>query len=344
MDSVTQAVLGAGIQGALLGRHQGRKALLYGALLGTLPDLDVIVSYADPVSAMTHHRGFSHSVFVLTALAAAATALIRWRWPHAPYSARRLFITLWLALVTHPLLDAFTSYGTQLMWPWEPVPQSWSSLFIIDPAFTLPLLAAVLAGAVRGMGERARKAMAWTLAYCCAYIGFSLAGKALAEHRVVAALAAQGVRAEAVFSSPMPFNTLLWRVVVREGDAYYEGVSGWFDRDEPETLRQPLNVALAGALAESPQFARLAWFTGGWLRLDDIDGRLVVSDLRMGMAGHYTFRFVMAERGADGRWQAVTPYRWQSYRGGWAELQRVLARIGGAAPLPLAQWAAQVLR
>ena len=76
MDSITQAVLGASIQGALLGRWQGRRALLYGAMLGTLPDLDVIIDYGDAVADMTYHRGFSHSLFVLSALALALTLLI----------------------------------------------------------------------------------------------------------------------------------------------------------------------------------------------------------------------------------------------------------------------------
>ncbi|WP_256660794.1 metal-dependent hydrolase, partial [Pseudomonas sp. JV551A1] len=69
MDSITQAVLGAALQGTVLGRIQGRRSLLYGAALGTLPDLDVIIRYADPVSQMTYHRGFSHSLFVLSGLA-----------------------------------------------------------------------------------------------------------------------------------------------------------------------------------------------------------------------------------------------------------------------------------
>jgi len=345
MDSVTQAVLGAGIQGALLGRQQGRKALFYGAVLGTLPDLDVIMSYPDPVSAMTHHRGFSHSLLVLTGAAVLATWLVRRIWPRADYGAGRLFLAVWLALITHPLLDAFTSYGTQLLWPWEPVPQSWSSIFIIDPVFTLPLLTAVLAGAVMGLRGGARPALGWTLGFCGLYLGFSLVGKTLAEHRVTAALRGQGVSVDGVFSSPMPLNTLLWRVVVRSGDQYHEAVSGLFDRHSPESLALPLNPQLAGALAQSPEYARLDWFTGGWLRRDEIDGHLVVSDLRMGLPGYYTFRFVMGERGADGAWAAVTPYRWPSERGGWPELRRLLARIADSSrPLPLAQWAQQAGR
>ncbi len=146
MDSITQAVLGASVQAALLGRWQGRKALLYGAALGTLPDLDVVIDYGDAVANMTYHRGFSHSLFVVSAVALLLTALIRrWR-PDAGYSGTRLLLTLWLVLLTHVLLDAFTSYGTQLLWPLPTPPIAWSSVFIIDPLYSVPLLLAVLVG------------------------------------------------------------------------------------------------------------------------------------------------------------------------------------------------------
>ncbi|PTN42534.1 hydrolase, partial [Achromobacter xylosoxidans] len=160
MDSVTQAVLGAGIQGALLGRVQGRRALIYGAALATVPDLDVLMRYPDPVSLMTYHRGFSHSVFVLTGLAVFLTWLIRKYWPQAPYSGRRLFLTLWLVLVTHPVLDSFTVYGTQLFWPLALIPESWAAVFIIDPVYTVPLLLAVLFAIGFGMTLTARRLLA----------------------------------------------------------------------------------------------------------------------------------------------------------------------------------------
>src|SRR3546814_14789881 len=116
MDSLTQAVLGAGIQGAMLGRYHGRKALAAGALLATLPDLDVLIDYGDPVSGMINHRGFSHSVFILTALALALTALLRhWR-PSPHYGAGRLLLTLWPVPDTQPLVGAFPSYCTHLWW------------------------------------------------------------------------------------------------------------------------------------------------------------------------------------------------------------------------------------
>lgn len=112
MDSITQAALGASIGGAMLGRAHGRKALLFGAVLGTLPDLDVLINYGDAVANMTEHRGFSHSLFVLSALSLVLAWLIRRFRPHPDYSSVRLWLCIWLILVTHVTLDALTSYGT----------------------------------------------------------------------------------------------------------------------------------------------------------------------------------------------------------------------------------------
>ncbi|ANY16665.1 metal-dependent hydrolase [Bordetella pseudohinzii] len=338
MDSVTQAVLGAGIQATLMGRWQGRRALIYGAVLATLPDLDVVIPYPDPVSVMTFHRGFSHSIFVLTALAAVLAWLIRKRWPAAPYPAWRLFLALWLVLVTHPLLDAFTVYGTQLFWPLAWVPESWSAIFIIDPVYTVPLLLAVLAAGLTGLSLRMRRILAAALVFSTAYLFAGLAGRFHAEREVAAALQAQGRPPTRVLATPTPFNILLWRVIAKTEDGgYYEAISGWLDRGPPQLLAQPLNADLGQALDDDFLLARLRWFTNDWLRYDVMGDTLVVTDLRMGLPGYYTFRFAMAERHGSA-WQAITPRRWPSDRGGWTELRQILARIAGT-PLPLAQWA-----
>jgi inner membrane protein len=338
MDSLTHVVMGATMQSALLGRAQGRKALLYGAILATLPDLDVFLPYPDPVSLLTNHRGFSHSLFVLSGLAALLAWLVRRRWPSAPYSGMRLFVTIWLVLITHPLLDAFTTYGTQLFWPLPLAPVSFSSIFIIDPVFSLPLLAASLAVLFRG--ERARRWRSAALCFSVAYLAFTLVAKAVIEGRVQAALHGQGIDTTRLFSAPTPLNSLLWRVVARTPDGnYYEIISGLLDRSPPQQRLQPLHEDLATALPPMPLLARLNWFTGGWLRYDAIGGDLVVTDLRMGMPGYYTFRFVMARRDALGYWRAVLPTQWPGSRGGWPELKQVLMRIVTAQPpLPLDLW------
>lgn len=181
MDSLTQAVLGASIAGFTLSRFHGRKAILAGAALATLPDLDVVIRYSDPILAMTHHRGFSHSLFVLTAVAVGLTLFWRLLRADPRYSAGYLFLALWLTLITHPLLDAFTSYGTQLLWPLTPVPQAWASLFIIDPAYTIPLFIATLIGVIAGIRPITTKATGWALLISTAYIGTSLLGQHYAD-------------------------------------------------------------------------------------------------------------------------------------------------------------------
>ena len=299
MDSVTQAVLGASVQGALLGRFQGRKALLYGAVLGTLPDLDVVIDYGDAVADMTYHRGFSHSVFVLTALAGLITLASRRFKPDPRYTAQRLFCCVALVLLTHVTLDAFTTYGTQLFWPLATQPVAVSSIFIIDPLYTTPLLLAVLAGLFVGLGPKGRRVQYAALALSTLYLLSTLAGKIMAEKAFDKALTRAGINAEQVFSSPTPFNSVLWRVVAIDGDQYYEGLVSWFD-DTPPRLEALPRGASEGqrALEDSRQLQRLRWFTGDMLRYDLIDEQWVVTDLRLGMTGYHPFRFALATQTA----------------------------------------------
>jgi inner membrane protein len=340
MDSITQAVLGASIQGALLGRWQGRKALLYGAMLGTLPDLDVVIDYGDAVADMTYHRGFSHSLFVLTGVALLLTWLTR-RFRHNPgYSAQRLFLAVWLALITHPLLDAFTSYGTQLLWPLTPIPTAWSSIFIIDPLYTVPLCIAVVLGLLYGLRDKAAKAPALALLVSSLYLASTLGGKYMAEQRVEAELARQGIEAQQLFSTPTPFNSLLWRVIVLDGEDYHEALVSWFDETAPQLERIPRGTHLAAALADSPAYARLAWFTNGVLRYDQLGEELVVTDIRLGMTGFHPFRFDFATL-ENGQWRVYDDIqRLPTERGDLSRLKLLWARTWQPeVQVPLLAWA-----
>jgi inner membrane protein len=341
MDSLTHIALGASIAGTMLGRAHGRKAYVAGAILATLPDLDVFIHYGDPVTAMVSHRGFSHSLLTLTVLAALLAWLFRrWR-PSALSRGAWLFATIWITLVTHPLLDAFTSYGTQLFWPWRPVPADWSSLFIIDPFFTLPPLVALAAGLIAGATPRSLRIAHWALALCVAYLALSVAAKTAMEHRVRDQLRHQGVVVQNMFSTPEPFSILLWRVLARTPDDHViEAVTGVLDTRPAETLRQPLGTALLRGLPDIPALDALRWQTGDWVRYDAVGNQLIATDLRMGLAaGLYSFRFVVAQRDNGGHWQAVPPRRRRSSHG-WASLPVVLRRIWREdPPLPLARWA-----
>ena len=156
MDSITQAVLGGAVGYAVLGRKLGKRAALIGAGFGTLPDLDVLIDFGGPIENMTYHRGVSHSIFVQ----ALVTPLIAWLMlrfkAHQPASFLRWCWALYLIFVTHSLADTFTVYGTQILWPLTDFPFSHSILFIVDPAYTVPLIVAFV-GAFIFKSDRAMR-------------------------------------------------------------------------------------------------------------------------------------------------------------------------------------------
>ncbi|MDZ7851399.1 MAG: metal-dependent hydrolase [Halomonas sp.] len=306
MDSITQAALGAAIGGTVLGRRLGRKAVLVGAVLGTLPDLDVVIDYGDAVANVTEHRGFSHSLFVLAGLAIALALLSRRFAPARDISLRRWGLFFGLILLTHPLLDALTTYGTQLWWPLDMRPAAWPVVFIIDPIYSLPLLVGVGVALATG---RAHRAPTWGLALSCAYLVFAVGAKQLVEARIAPVLAEQGLQQAPRLVQPTPFNTLLWRVTVADGKYHHEALVGVFDGDRSPGLETYTRGAdLEETALDSARGRRLEWFAGPFLRYEtrQLDGRetLVATDLRLGFPGFHPFAFTLATRD-DGDWQPV---------------------------------------
>ncbi|TWT21130.1 metal-dependent hydrolase [Luteimonas marina] len=321
MDSITQILLGASVAGAVVPPAHRRAAMLAGAALGTLPDLDsfpIRLFTDDPVALMTLHRGFSHSLFVLPLLAWAIWAFYRSRGRRVAESPRRWFWAIQLALVTHPLLDAFTVYGTQLLWPLATPPVMWSSVFIIDPGYTLWLLLGVAVAVFAGQKPFAQRALVAGLALGTAYLGWSLVAKAMVEREAERSLAALGLQDAPRFSVPMPFNTLLWRVVAMTPEGFVEGEHSLVADARPIAFRHHRSdTAALGDVVAYPAVARLAWFNHGFMKAHDRDGRLVLSDLRMGAEPDYSFNVAVAER--DGRaWREIPPeqlsWPWEARR------------------------------
>lgn len=308
MDSLTQAVLGAGIQGVGLGKVQGRKAYLYGAALATIPDLDVVIPYADPLTAMTSHRGFSHSIFVLSVLAALLTWLIIKYRPLEDCSRWRVFTTLWLVLVTHPVLDSFTVYGTQLFWPLPFVPESWSAIFIIDPLFTLPLLLATIIGLVFGAKRIALKFGQYALSWALIYLTLALGFKVQATQKTQALFEQENITLTRSKTMAMPLTILLWRTLAEdEKGRRYEVISGVLDKKAPQWRRLNGNTEwLAPLIDDNPYYQRLRWFSDDWLAIERVNQALIVADQRMTMADKPIFAFKLGEYDGE-HFVATTP-------------------------------------
>ncbi|MCR9243882.1 MAG: metal-dependent hydrolase [bacterium] len=307
MDSVTQFALGAAVGHAVLGRKVGRIALAWGAALGTLPDLDILIPLSDPVASFTWHRSWSHSLFVL-AVAAPLFAWLAGRLHPRTREHRRGWLALVLAVLwTHVVLDCFTVYGTQIFWPLPFSPESWSTVFVIDPLYTLPLLI----GGMAAFFGRPRWNVAG-LVVSSLYLGWSVVAKVQVERLAAAAIARDGIPATAVLTTPAPLQTLLWRVVVMTDAAYYEGYYSFAAAgDRLEFERHPIAAPPAAAIASYPAVARLRWFAAGVgvLARDPANpSSATFTDLRMGSEPNYMFRFVVAEH-SSGVWREVTPRR-----------------------------------
>ena len=307
MDSLTQAALGAVVGEAVLGRKVGGRALAWGALAGTIPDLDVLAApLLDPAAELLFHRGPTHGLafapVVGPLLGLAVFAFYRWRArrkaePDAGNAAAGWRGWGWLffwGLLTHPLLDAFTVYGTQLLAPFSHHPFALPAVFIIDPGYTLPLLAAV--GALLWMRRRGTLtegkrewAVALGLTLSTAYLALGLLFKTAVERDVRAALRAEGIPAERLLTTPGPLTSLLWTAYVDAGDTVHVATRSVLD-DGPVQFDHaiPKRADLLAPVAGTRAAETLAWFHRGYFSAAPAppgsEALVRVRDLRFGRA------------------------------------------------------------
>ena len=299
MDSVTQFLLGAAIGGAMLGPQAGRKALLWGGVCGTLPDLDVLIPRSDPVAAFTYHRAATHAVFFLTLATPAIAALIERIHPELRRVRGRWWLTVWLCLATHPLLDCFTVYGTQILLPFSDDPVGWASIFIIDPLYTIPLAAGVMLAFRRAPTRpaQATRACLVALALSSAYLLATVGIKARVDALTRASLRARQISADRFLATPAFFNTLLWRVVVMTPEGYLEGYHSLCDSSgRIEFEAYPSDPSLLSPIAGNWAVERLQWFTKGLYRVRETPEGIALTDLRMGAEPYYVFSFRVGAR------------------------------------------------
>jgi inner membrane protein len=308
MDSITHLFYGGVIAAAIAPKQHRRAALVAGMALNTLPDLDVLplMFSDDPIVRMTWHRSATHSWLVLPFLAWAMWAFFRARGGRVAVEPRRWWWAIFACLMAHPLLDSFTVYGTQLLWPLPMRPLMWSSLFIVDPWFTLPWLLAFVAAWFAREKRFAQHALVAGIALGTAYVGWTLVAKLQVERAAGVALASIGLEDAPRFSVPMPLAPWRWNVVAMTRDGYAEGARGLSDSGPMRFAGHRSDVAALSAVADLPSVRRLAWFNHGFMRADVRDGQLQLADLRMGAEPDYAFRFGVAVRQADG-WRPIAP-------------------------------------
>ena len=306
MDPLTHVLLGANVGYVGCGRKIGRAAALAGGLAAFAPDADVFIrSAADPLLAIEHHRGFTHS-FAFAPVGAAIVAVVirgllswraRLRAGQRRHGVRPFseppppWLTLWLACligyVSHALLDAATTYGTQLLWPFSRYRAGWDVISIIDPVFTVALGIGLSWALFRSRFRPAAVALSFAGAYLA--WGTFQHGRAVAAQRVLAA--GRGHTVERFAVMPTLANNIVWRALyLHDGKIHSDRIRvGWFSA---AAAREGWSLPRVRAVDLSPaekgrdtsgSFARFAWFSDDWVARSPADARML-ADMRYSLS------------------------------------------------------------
>ena len=330
MDSLTQIVLGAAVGEVVLGKKIGNKAMLWGAIAGTIPDLDVYQSLIfDSLTANELHRGFSHSILFSIIFAPLLAWLIRTKekWALASFITLILgypFITtfpntyvstilllVWgllmflvfrnkfekhtatrkdwtklffWSLITHPLLDCHTTWGTQLLWP-LPYKLAWNNIFVLDPLYTLPFLVFVVLAMFFYRQSSTRRILNWTgIALSSLYIIWSLGAKWYTYGVFQENLKSQGISYTRLMTVPTPANTFLWSATADADTAYYTGLFSLWDSDDIVKFSKiNHNHHLINDLDNKEVVSRLKTLSKNWYVISrDSSNTRIYNDARFG--------------------------------------------------------------
>jgi len=331
MDSLTQVVLGAAVGEAVLGKKIGNRAMAWGAVAGTIPDLDVYLRYfTDPMTATEMHRGFSHSI-IFSVLMAAILGWLVWKQARlsmigflailAAYPIIRgsgftfiliailLFGTLayfiwkrgehelkatqwewsklfFWTLVTHPLLDAHTTWGTQLFWPFE-YRVAYQNIFVVDPLYTLPFLVfTLIALFMKRTNPKRAKFNRIGLIVSSSYMVLSIVLKAITFNSFENQLKSDKIEYVEMDTRPAPLNTFLWNAQVETKSGYRMAYYSIFDSKPIQFSKEfPKNHHLLDPYKNQKEVQQLIRISKGWYMIREEEGKLYYIDLRFGQLG-----------------------------------------------------------
>jgi inner membrane protein len=285
MDTLTHIALGACIGELFTDRQFGKKALLWGALAQSIPDIDFVTAFwMSPTQQLIAHRSFTHSILfaILISFFLAVTAE-RFHRPHN-ISLKKWILFIGTEVFVHLLIDAFNNYGVGWFEPFSNVRISLNAIYVADPFFSLAPGIACLVLIFVNMDHRHR--IAWAKMGCTVtfvYLCYSLINKFDIESDVKKMAARQGIVYQRHFTTPSPFNTWLWFFVLENKDGYTTGYRSVFDSsDSLQVSWHPRNEYLFGDLKNHRDISDLKLFSQGYYTVENRGDTLTFNDLRFG--------------------------------------------------------------
>lgn len=336
MDPLTQGTLGATLAQSASRPEKIRAVAVAGAVAGLAPDLDILIrSAADPIVYLEFHRQFSHSLLFIPVGAGLCALLmlpLMKRW----LNGRELFLATLLGYGSHGLLDACTSYGTQLLWPFSDLRVAWNLISVVDPLFTLPLLFCLGLATWRRNRAFAAAGLGWVLVYLT--VAFVQQQRALEVAELAAE--ARGHEPARLFVKPGFANLLVWKSIYQaEGAIHVDGIrvvaDGRLCPGEQIPLLDPA-ADLTWLDPDSQQAAdldRFSWYSDGWLALDPEDPLYVVDARYASLPNRIDALWGLkldpgADVSAHSRWHVVSARRSE-------DLDQLLGLIRGEGCEPL---------
>lgn len=367
MDSFTQFVLGAAVGEAVLGKKIGNRAMLWGGIAGTIPDLDVLAGVvADDVTALAFHRGITHSIsfailapaafaylcsryykqttfamsalitvlfafvmvwfpaelfgkmnwFLLIASISLGGTIIFFTWKKlypSPYKVANADFKSWYklffwAILTHPLLDCCTTYGTQIFQPFSDYRVAFCNVSVADPIYTVPFLLCLIIAWVLSRNKQIRTWINWAgIIWGCAYLLFGFYNKMKVDDIFEHAMRNQGIEWARYTTGPSIFTNFLWNCTVETDSAFYLSTHSLYEKEAPSFRRMEKGHQLLSEYENHDDIKTLKWFSKNYYNvIIREDGKLQINDLRYGNIDErareedaYVFRFILHEE-ADG--------------------------------------------
>jgi inner membrane protein len=218
MDPITQGTIGAVLPQALGKKNLGIVALL-GFLSGMAPDLDIFIrSSTDPLLSLEYHRQFTHSIVFIPfgGLICAVFLFVVFK-KISPFNFKNTWLYCTLGYGTHGFIDACTSYGTLLFWPFSNVRIAWNNISIIDPLFTLPIILFVVLAIIKKKNIYSKLGIAWAIIYLL--LGIFLHNKAINVGKEIAEQ--RGHVITRIKAKPSFGNLILWKIIYETNDQFH---------------------------------------------------------------------------------------------------------------------------
>ncbi|NVO09406.1 MAG: metal-dependent hydrolase [Bacteroidales bacterium] len=283
MDSLTHIVLGAAIGEVALGKKIGNKALLYGALLGTIPDLDVFITpFLNPVSSLFFHRGITHSLLFLVLLVPIAGWILSKIEKKHSIELKTWILFSFFPLLSHIFIDCFNTYGTGIFEPFSNIRIAYDTMAIIDFIFLAPIAIAVIWVMFYQKQDRIRRVITWIgLGLSTAYFLFTIVNKINVESKIEKQLEDSNIKYKRLLTTPAPLSNFLWLIVAENDNGYNIGYYYPIRNKNVRFNFQARNSGLLNSLLGDKDILNLLRFTKGFYTVEkDISGNLWLYDLR----------------------------------------------------------------